>query len=67
MMHAFVKCMYTDNNMTISQEGSTLLDACPPVITITQTVHIVVSTYPPPVMLVSTNRRRGDVAVVSSL
>ena len=30
-----VKCVYTDNNMTITEEGSTLLDDCPPVITIT--------------------------------
>ena len=34
-----VKCVYTDNNMTITEEGSTLLDDCPPVITITQTVY----------------------------
>ena len=34
-----VKCVYTDNNMTITEEGSTLLDDCPPVITTTQTVY----------------------------
>ena len=36
---AHVKCVYTDNNMTITEEGSTLLDDCPPVITTAQTVY----------------------------
>ena len=44
-----VKCVYTDNIMTITEEGSILLDDCPPVMTITQTVscglHISLARY----------------------
>ena len=37
--------------MTITEEGSTLLDDCPPVITTTQTVYFGLHSFPPKILV----------------